>query len=320
MYGGIPVFVDIDEETFCLDPLLVRQALTPKTKAIIAVNLFGHPAPLHQLRTIADEAGIILIEDNAQGPFACEYSRYAGTIGHIGVFSLNYHKHIHTGEGGICVTDSDELYMRLLMIRNHGENVIEATGTVDLTNLVGANYRMTELSAAVGSVQLEDAHEHVAAREALATALSHGVRGLEGLRAPVVRSGCRHVYYVWAMRYDQAVVGVPRDVFAKALAAEGFPCRVGYLSPLYLLPVFQQRIAIGSKGFPFTLTDRLYEHGMCPVTERMENEELIVFLACTYTTTERERGQLVEAIQKVYQWRHELRAHVEKPLADAAIT
>ena len=121
IYGGIPVFVDIEEDYFCIDLNKVELAINSKTKAIIAVNLFGHPAELRRLRDLADKNGIYLIEDAAQCPLASENSFYAGTIGHIGVFSLNYHKHIHTGEGGICCTDDDELALRLRAIRNHGK-------------------------------------------------------------------------------------------------------------------------------------------------------------------------------------------------------
>jgi perosamine synthetase len=131
VYGGIPVFVDIDPDYFCLDLELVEQAITPATKAIIAVNLFGHPAE------IAEEDG-----------------RLAGTIGHIGIYSLNVHKHIQAGEGGVCVTDDPDLALRLQLIRNHGENVIDWLNVGDLSNLIGFNYRMTEITAAMARVQL----------------------------------------------------------------------------------------------------------------------------------------------------------------------
>jgi perosamine synthetase len=101
LYGGIPVFADIDPETFTLDVSAVEATITSRTRAIFAVNLFGQAARLAELRVLADKRGLFLIEDNAQGPLAEEYGRYAGTIGHIGVFSLNYHKHIHSGEGGL---------------------------------------------------------------------------------------------------------------------------------------------------------------------------------------------------------------------------
>lgn len=306
IYGGIPIFVDIEPETFCLDPKAVRQAITSKTKAILAVNLFGHPAPLAELNLIAQEYGLKLIEDNAQSPLAMENGRYSGTVGHIGVFSLNYHKHIHTGEGGICVTDDEELALRLQLIRNHAENATEALSLNDITNLVGFNYRMTELSAAVGLAQLKSIEKHIAPRVALAQQLSQGVADLEGLTPPSVRPNCRHVYYVWALRFDENLLGLSRKQFSQALTAEGFPHFTGYVRPLYLLPIFQQRRAFGTQGYPFNLTTTRYEKGICPVAEQMHEKELIGFEPCAYQVDPNRLELLIEAIRKVHTHRHEL--------------
>ena len=305
IYGGIPVFADIDPDTFCLDPDAVRRAITPRTKAILAVDLFGHAAQLAELMSIALEFDIKLVEDNAQGPLATENGQYAGTVGHIGVFSLNFHKHIHTGEGGMCVTNDEVLALRLQMIRNHAESVVGSLGLEDLTNLVGFNYRMTEMSAAVGLEQLKKIDLHVGRREHLAKKLTEGISGLEGLTPPLERSGCRHVYYVWAMRFDADIVGVGRQPFAEALGAEGFPyffCG----SPMYLLPIFQNRMAIGSRGFPFSLSSVEYDKGLCPVAERIHEMEFIGFEPCRYDIESEDIELLVEAIHKVYEHREEL--------------
>jgi dTDP-4-amino-4,6-dideoxygalactose transaminase len=311
VYGGIPVFVDIEPDSFCLDPEAVRKALTRKTRAILVTNLFGHPAALAELMTIAEEHGITLVEDNAQGPLAMENGRYAGTIGHVGIFSLNYHKHIHTGEGGMCVTNDDELALRLQLIRNHAENCAEASRVERLVNLVGFNYRMTELSAAVGIEQLKKSDLHVGRRERLGQRLTDELQGLEGLTPPKTRPGCRHVYYVWALRIDEQAAGVSRNLFSRALAAEGFPHFTGYVQPLYLLPLFQKRIAFGGSGFPFTLSEVRYEKGMCRVVERVWGKELIGFETCMHEVQERETDLLVEAVRKVHAHRHEL-ARLEK--------
>ena len=306
VYGAVPVFADIEPETFCLDPDAVRNAITPRTKAIIVVNLFGHPARLGELRQTADDNGVTLVEDNAQGPLAQEDGRYAGTVGHIGVFSLNYHKHIHTGEGGMCVTDDDDLAQRLQLIRNHGENVVEHLGIEDITNLVGFNYRTTELSAAVGIEQLKKIDKHVGRRERFAQRLSEGTTDLEGLTPPVVRPRCRHVYYVWALRFDEEATGVPRGAFSWALNAEGFPNFEGYTRPLYMLPAFQRRVAIGSAGFPFSESDVSYKEGLCPVAERLYERDLIGFEACAYDADDDAAQLLVEAVRKVHRHRDEL--------------
>ncbi|MDD5299052.1 MAG: DegT/DnrJ/EryC1/StrS family aminotransferase [Gallionella sp.] len=299
-YGGIPVFVDIEPKTFCLDPALVRASITSKTRAIIAVNLFGHPAALHELRALADEHGIYLIEDAAQSPLASENGRMTGTIGHIGVFSLNYHKHIHTGEGGMCCTDDDALSLRMRMIRNHGENVIEPLHVEDITNLVGFNFRMTELSAAIGREQLRKADTLVSGRQAIAERLTAATQGLPGLTPPMVRQDCRHVYYVWCARHDAAVAGVSRATVVRALVAEGVPLSEGYVKPLYMLPAFQRRIAIGRNGWPFTLSERRYDKGLCPVVERMDEHELVEFCTCSHALPEEELACVIEAFQKVY--------------------
>lgn len=307
-YGGIPVFADVEPDTFCLNPGTVRAAITPKTRAIIAVNLFGHPARLHELATLAIDCGLALIEDNSQGPLAEENGVYAGTIGDIGIFSLNYHKHIHTGEGGMCVTRNDEFALRLQAIRNHAENIVENSSLVSLANMIGQNYRMTEISAAIGLAQLEKIDAEVGRRQDLAQTLSAGLTGLEGLKIPLVRKGCRHVYYVWGMKFDEAVLGVSRADFSRALLAEGFPLSQGYVRPLYRLPVFQQRIAVGRNGWPFTLSDRKYTEGMCPVAEQLYEKEMVCFEPCAYRVDDSLAEQLIDAVRKVHSLRHQILA------------
>jgi perosamine synthetase len=300
VYGGIPVFVDIEPDTFCLDPAKVAAALTPRTRAILVVDLFGHPAELAALRALADAHGIYLIEDAAQAPLAREGDRFAGTVGHIGVFSHNYHKHVHTGEGGMCVTDDDDLALRLRAIRNHGENIVEPLGLEQIANLVGFNFRMTEMSAAVGRVQLTKLDRLVEGREARANSLSAAVAACPGLTAPAVRDDCRHVYYVWSARYSEADTGIPRRTVAKALQAEGVPMSEGYVRPLYLLPLFQKRIAIGRDGFPFNLTNRSYARGLCPVAERLFESELLEFPICSYDLPPEDMEAVAAAVCKVF--------------------
>ena len=304
IYGAIPVFADIDPDTFCIDVAKVRAAITPKTKAIIAVNLFGQAAPIAELMALAQEFDLKVIEDNAQGPLATEHGRYAGTIADIGVFSLNYHKHIHAGEGGMCATHDPVLALRLQAIRNHAENIVEHAPIADPVNMIGYNYRMTEMSAAVGRTQLAKIESEVMRRQHLAERLSEGIAGLEGLTAPLVRDGCRHVYYVWAAKVNESVLGVSRSAFSAALSAEGFPHFVGYVRPLYLLPAFQRRIAIGRDGWPFTLTNRTYEKGLCPVAERMHEQELLCYETCAYRLDDAMIGDLISAIRKVHGQRH----------------
>jgi dTDP-4-amino-4,6-dideoxygalactose transaminase len=132
VYGAIPVFADIDEETFCITPKTIRERLSPYTKAIIVVDLLGHPAEMDEIIEIARERNLVVIEDAAQAPGGTYHDRYTGTLAHIGVFSLNYHKTIHTGEGGVVVTNDSDLAERVALIRNHGEVVVKDKGVDDI--------------------------------------------------------------------------------------------------------------------------------------------------------------------------------------------
>jgi dTDP-4-amino-4,6-dideoxygalactose transaminase len=306
-YGGIPVFVDVDENSFCLDPNLVRKNITKKTKAIIAVNLFGQPAALHSLRKIADENNLYLIEDNAQSPLGQEHGKYTGSIGHIGVFSLNFHKHIHCGEGGVCTTSDDNLALRLQLIRNHAESIVEDAGVNDIHNLVGMNLRLTEMGAAVGIEQLKKSEKLIGRLENVAHQLNAGLGNLKGIQVPQPQPNTRHVYYMWQLRYFEEEMGINRETFAKALSAEGFPNFLGYLPPLYLLPLFQQKTAFGKNGYPFNLSDNIqYHKGICPIAERAHEKELLGFDICGYSVTDEQVELLIKAFIKVYENRETL--------------
>lgn len=306
VYGGIPVFVDIEPDTFCLDVEKVQQNITTRTKAIIAVNLFGQPADLCRLKSLCDSQNIYLIEDNAQAMLAKQNQLYTGTIGDIGVFSLNYHKHIHTGEGGMCTTNSSKLAKRMQMIRNHAEAVVEQANEHDLTNMLGFNFRMTEMSAAIGLVQLQNIDSHVRKRTKFAEKLSEGISNLDGISAPAIREKSTHSFYNWMVKYDSSKVGVSRSKFVKALKAEGVPCFEGYVRPLYLLPIFQKRIAIGENGYPFNLSNRKYNKGLCPTAEKLFENEFIGIECCAYDYSTELTELIIDAFQKVHREKHQI--------------
>jgi perosamine synthetase len=310
VYGAIPVFADIDPQTFCLDPGAVRQRITPQTRAIVVVDIFGHPAEMNEIMQIAQEHSLTVIEDAAQAPGAQYHGRWAGTLAHLGVFSLNYHKTIHCGEGGIVVTDDAELAERLRLIRNHAELAVKNKGTQNLVNMIGFNYRMTEIEAAIAGEQLKKLDPLVQARIEAAHYLSERLSSFPGITPPVEQPGIRHGYYVYAIRYDAAQIGVPREAFAAALKAEGVPVFEAAYEPLYLQPMYQQRIGFGKDGFPWTYPGYRgsvsYERGICPVAERMHAEELLYTNICHASITRSDLDDWLAAFNKVMQGRGNL--------------
>jgi len=302
-WNAIPVFADIELNTFCLDPKSVEANITPFTKAIIAVDIFGHSADMSALMAIADKYGLKVISDCAQAPGAMINGKYAGTLADVGGFSLNYHKHIHTGEGGVLVTNDDRIADRLRLIRNHAEAVVGDKGETDLTNMIGYNFRLGEIECAIGIEQLKKLNELVETRQHLADRLSGGLRCLRGLRTPIVQPNCTHVYYYYPIVLDVNEIGVSRDVIYAALREEGVPISDKYQN-LHLLPVFQQKIAYGSKGFPWTSDickrDVDYRKGICPVAEELNDSTYLGLGMCVYDFTNDDIDLIITAFKKVW--------------------
>jgi len=302
-WNAIPVFADIDPETFNLDPKSVEANITPYTKAIMVADIFGQSADMDALMAIAAKHGLKVISDTAQAPGALYKGKYAGTLADVGGYSLNYHKHIHTGEGGILVTDNDEIAERVQLIRNHAEVVVGDKGVTNLSNMIGHNFRLGEIECAMGIEQLKKLSGFVESRQALASRLSEGLKGLRGLRTPVVKPGCTHVYYVYPMVLDIEALGVSRERIHAALQAEGVAVSKHYQN-IHLLPLYQRKIAYGSMGFPWTADicrrDVDYSKGICPVAEQLNDSTYLGFGMCVYDLAEDDIDLIVSAFHKVW--------------------
>ncbi|MGB0744294.1 MAG: DegT/DnrJ/EryC1/StrS family aminotransferase [Opitutales bacterium] len=319
IYSAIPVFADVEPDCFCLSPSAVEKAITERTKAILAVDLFGQPYDADAINKIAQRHNLLVIEDTAQAPGARLNGRPAGNLADIGVFSLNYHKHIHCGEGGIIVTDDDELAERMCLIRNHAEAVMGPKGYTNLANMVGFNYRMTELEASVARCQLAKLPRLLEKRVHNAAYLGKALTEIPALTMPTARPGAEHVYYVHAGLFDEDIASVPRDIFIDAVRAE-LPCfelreqegvklASGYVKPLYLQPMFQSRIAFGSQGWPFTAstTDQVdYSPGRCPVAEELWSKTLFTQEHMLPSLSEGDMDDVIAAFWKVWEHRSEL--------------
>jgi perosamine synthetase len=321
IYGAIPIFADIEEDYFCLSPESIESKITPRTKAIIVVDIFGQPYDAAAINQIAREHNLKIIEDCAQAPFAAYKDKFAGTLGDVGVYSLNYHKHIHTGEGGVIVTNNDELAERLKLIRNHAESVVAAKGYTNLTNMVGFNYRMTEIEAAIGREQLKKLAGLVEERIKNVEYLAQKLALIPCLEPAKVRPNCRHVYYQHVLKFNKNIAGVSREKFVEAVRAElavtelregeGVTVNYGYVKPIYLQPMFQQRLAFGNQGYPWTGSawqgTADYSKGICPVVEKMHEEVLITHDLMRPGLSEHDLNDVAAAFNKVWENINELK-------------
>lgn len=305
VWNAIPVFADIERETFNIDPASIEKNISPRTKAIMVVDIFGHSADLDPIMEIAERHKLVVITDSAQSPFAVYKGRYAGTVSHIGGYSLNYHKHIHTGEGGICVTNDPRFAERLQLIRNHAESVVGDKGIEDISNMIGFNFRLGEIEAAIGIEQLRKLPKLAAKRTAAAERLSRGLKNLHGLRLPKVQPGCTHVHYVYPLLLDEKITGAPRAKIVEALSAEGVPGLMNGYANLHLLPMYQKRIAYGANGFPWNPENYKgevsYKKGICPVAESLHDREFMGIEFCLHDYTDNQIDLVIQAFQKVWQ-------------------
>jgi dTDP-4-amino-4,6-dideoxygalactose transaminase len=303
-WAGIPIFADIDRRTYNIDPASVARLITPRTRAIIAVDIFGQSANMRALRALADDHGIRLLGDTAQAPGARHHGAAAGTLADIGGYSLNYHKHIHCGEGGVLVTDDDALARRLALIRNHAEAVVQSDDPAELANMLGYNFRLGEIEAAIASVQLGQLAPRVQQRQRAAAELNAGLAALPGLTTPVVADGNTHVYYIYALQLDAARLGVPRARLLEALRAEGVPGLVGSYQNLHLLPLFRHKVAYGAHGFPWTspycTSQVAYGPGLCPVAEELHSSSFFGLALGQFAHGPAEIAQIVGAFRKVW--------------------
>ncbi len=303
-WNAIPVFADIDIDTYNLCPNSILKNISPKTKAIMVVDIFGQSADMDTIMEIAKDNNLKVISDTAQAPGALYGDRYAGTCADVGGYSLNYHKHIHTGEGGILVTNDDEIAERLQLIRNHAEVVVEDKGVSNLTNMVGHNFRLGEIECAIGIEQLKKLKGLVESRQLLAETLTAGLQNLKGLKTPSQFDNRTHVYYIYALQLDLEVLKVSRQSIVDALAAEGVIVSSSYQN-IHLIPMYQQKIAFGSKGFPwnseFCEREVDYSKGICPNAEYLNDNSYIGFGMCVYDLTIEDIKLIIKSFHKVWE-------------------
>ncbi len=228
LVGATPVFVDIEPDTYTLDPALVEVAITARTKAIIPVHLYGHPCDMKRLVQLATAHNLALIEDACQAHAAAVDGKAVGSFG-TGCFSFYATKNMTTGEGGMVTTDDSTIAERVRLFRSHGQKERY------LHTAMGHNLRMTEIQAALGLVQLKKLERLTEQRVANAAFLAACLR--EAVQTPITRPGCRHVYHQYTIR-----VPGQRDEWVKRLREWGIGTGVHYPTPIHQQPFYREHI------------------------------------------------------------------------------
>jgi perosamine synthetase len=320
MYHSIPVFVDVDPLTFCVSPAAIEAAITPRTRAILLVHLTGNVADMDAIGAIAERHKLVVIEDAAQAIGATWRGRKTGTIGNAGIFSFQQSKNIMTGEGGMICTRDPEIARRCRLILNHGEVVFDdSSDPADMINMVGFNFRMPELCAALGRAQLRKLDRVNIWRTENADLLRKELEGLPGLRLPPSQRAeggpAVDVPHLSVALYDAAGMGMSRDLFVAALREEGIPIGTGYPRPMYANPMFLKKVAFGRDGAPWRDGGRnsevSYRHGQCPVAESLLSETFLWFYHIAYSSTAEDMRDIGRACRKVIENRVELAASAD---------
>ena len=302
----VPVFADIDPRTYCLDPEQAAAAITPRTRAIIAVHLMGQPCDMDAFRALARQHNLYLIEDCAQAHFATWRGQVVGSIGDIGCFSLQQSKVITTGDGGMTTTDDPELGMGLAFFQDKGWSRGRVIQGMRVYKRFGLNYRMTELQGAVALAQLAKGDRLAEHRRKIAAHITAGIADVPGVHPPYVAPQAVSSYWHYMPTIDPEVLGVGGAEFAKALSAEGIGTGAGYAAALYLQDMFQRKQVFGTSHFPFDYGDRNlddvdYSPGLCPVSEKLADSTRSnsMRLPCHEGITEADADDMVTAIAKV---------------------
>jgi dTDP-4-amino-4,6-dideoxygalactose transaminase len=320
----VPHFVDCEPITLGVDAKKLRTYLASISelrngtcynrqtnrviRALIVVHTFGHPADLDALAEVCLEYRIELIEDAAEGLGTLYKGRHVGQHGRLAALSFNGNKIITTGGGGAILTNDIALATR----------VKHLTTTAKLKHPwaffhdeVGYNFRLGEIECAMGISQLKKLEHFVDGRQHVAQRLNQALSSLPGLTTPFVMPDCTHAYYVYPMVLNTAFLGVKRETLVEALHAEGVTGVGGGYQNVHLLPIFQKKVAYGSRGFPWTSDickrEVSYAKGICPVAEKYHDETYMGFAMCLHDLSNADVDLIAKAFHKVWENLSELK-------------
>ncbi|BCS30978.1 3-amino-5-hydroxybenzoate synthase [Luteitalea sp. TBR-22] len=302
--NAVPVFVDVDLDTFNIDPTQVEAAITPRTRAIIPVHFAGQPADMDAILAIASRHGLFVLEDAAHAHGATWRDRPCGSIGHVGSFSFQSSKNLTSGEGGIITTNDAALAESCRSIHNCGR---VPGGVWYEHHVISGNYRLGELQGALLNSQLDRLEAQTATRDANGDYLAARLSSLPGLHPQARPSWCtRHSRHLFMLRLDAAAFGAPRSAVLEALQAEGVPAVGGYGYPLPDQPLFR------NKAFGPYLPDRDrldYTRVACPNSRLICAEQAIWLDQSTMLGSRADIDDIAAAFEKVHAHRDALSPH-----------
>ncbi len=292
--GAVPVFADVDEETFMLTAETIAARITPRTRAVIPVSLYGAPPPLDEITDLARRRGLRVLEDDAQCVLGRRRGRLVGTWGDAAVFSLQRSKHLTTGDGGVILTGDAGIAERARKFADLGYRQLTAApiSNEDFKERLqvpgyrrhasmGYNYRMPEVCAAMGLAQLEKAEDLVARRIACGRLYAEAVEGIPGVVPQRVPEDAEPTYWTFAFRLDEEAAGFSRETFRRAFREAGGESFYAAWELTYLEPALE--------GMRFPEHGLRYERGLCPTAERIQPQ--LVQLKTNFRTVEAARRQ-----------------------------
>lgn len=304
----IPVFADIDLNTFNLDPKAVEAAITPRTRAIIAVHFAGQPADMRAIMAIAKKRKLLVIEDAAHAHGASYRNKPAGSLGHVASFSFQSSKNMTSGEGGIITTNDDALAAACRSIHNCGRI---PTGIWYEHHVISGNYRLGEFQGAILNAQLDRLENQTTTRDRNGQYLAARLTQIPGVHPQARPADCtRHSYHLFMLRIDDQEFGAPRAAVIKALQAEGIPCAAGYGWSLHQQPMFRNKafgpyLPKASKGLNYRKVN-------CPNSGLICREQCVWLEQGIFLGTRADMDDIANVFEKIFLNRDSLSGWCEK--------
>lgn len=294
--NAVPVFADVDLQTFNLDVEAVSRAITPRTRAVIPVHFAGQPADMGPLMRLAREHNLVVIEDAAHAHGAALTEGPAGSLGHMGSFSFQSSKNLTCGEGGILTTNDERLAAACYSVHNCGR---VPEGVWYEHHVISGNYRLGELQGALLNAQLERLEFQTRKRDENGQYLAQRINSLPGVFPQRRLPDCmRHSYHLFMLRLDTERFGAPRERVVEALRAEGIPCSAGYGFPLYRQPMFQKK----SFGPYLAGAGRLdYTDVRCPNSEILCRQQAMWIEQSLFLGEPSDMNDIANAFEKIYE-------------------